>query len=666
MKLTPSQLENRRYWSERANNRLAGFEELGNVGIVEVTKIYEQAYRNIQKDIDSIYDNYSRKGILDTSELKKAIGVSGKNEFLRNIKKEADKLGLDYTKIYDERYLHRLTRLEAILEQIKLKVMTIAPQEYATTSDVYEEVVREGYKGMKNDLSDFGIIPAFSTIDDMAVNAIMTAKWKGANYSERIWNNTGKLATYLQTNVGASFASGESYQKTSRKLRDQFEVSTYEATRLIRTELNFFDGQTELQAYIDEQITFYEFDAYLDDRTSRICRHMNGRIYRTKDAKPGVNFNPMHGHCRSTTIPRPDLTEETANVGDRTDRVRARRTSNGMATTKEERLQRFSEFVVKDEVMNKWKASMQKQMNPNQAVYDYNADMNLVTQDYSNKKKIIQEKFKDDKIKMDAELEGIKKELNQNMDSILQQVPDGYALKQPLENIAKINGWDGELGKYDEYVGKQLQKVNMDLEKAGLNESQKRMIGEAGIVIDPVRSGNDGDIASFSPDFNKLDIDLVNLENMSKLKGDKLYGRKVLHHELGHAFDSYSAQMGGGDDFFSNTQKFRDTVMENKRDSMEVVKIAQKRMSEGITDVDLSKNVREMTPEVYQLMYRSREGITVNGIEFKVPREMYDYHVQHDEIFAEAYSLWHNDRKWLQDNTPKIFDYFFNVTNKKL
>ena len=36
--------------------------------------------------------------------------------------------------------------------------------------------------------------------------------------------------------------------------------------------------------------------------TSEVCREMDGKVFSRKDAMPGVNMNPMHPFCRSTTI----------------------------------------------------------------------------------------------------------------------------------------------------------------------------------------------------------------------------------------------------------------------------------------------------------------------------------------------------------------------------
>ena len=48
----------------------------------------------------------------------------------------------------------------------------------------------------------------------------------------------------------------------------------------------------------------YEFVAKMDERTSKTCRSMNGKVFKVKDMIPGVNAPPMHVWCRSIVVPK--------------------------------------------------------------------------------------------------------------------------------------------------------------------------------------------------------------------------------------------------------------------------------------------------------------------------------------------------------------------------
>ncbi|MBC1738736.1 minor capsid protein, partial [Listeria seeligeri] len=55
-------------------------------------------------------------------------------------------------------------------------------------------------------------------------------------------------------------------------------------------------------AYEENGTDEYRFLAILDSKTSKICRSLDDKIFKIIDAVVGVNYPPMHPHCRSTTV----------------------------------------------------------------------------------------------------------------------------------------------------------------------------------------------------------------------------------------------------------------------------------------------------------------------------------------------------------------------------
>lgn len=289
------------YWTERSTQRLTDSEVLGNRAIEQILPIYQESLRNINKQIQSIFDNYAKKGIVDVELLKKALTPAERRAFLIAIEENAEILGIDLSEIYDERYLARLTRFEAIKQQIQLEIAAIAPEEVDISTKFYTQIIATTYKGIQSDFKLMGVEPNFTTIDKTIVNAILRSKFYGKNFSERIWSNVDEFSKELPTILGGALNSGTSYEKTARLLRQRFDVSKYEATRLIRTETNYFHNQSELQSYIDDNYDTYQYDATRDSRTTQICRDLDAEVFKVADAKPGVNYPPMHPNCRSQT-----------------------------------------------------------------------------------------------------------------------------------------------------------------------------------------------------------------------------------------------------------------------------------------------------------------------------------------------------------------------------
>ena len=142
---------------------------------------------------------------------------------------------------------------------------------------------------------------AFSNLDDNLVKSVLSERWSGKNYSQRIWGNTDILAQSVSEIVGGALLSGQSYAKTSRQIRERFDVGKYYADRLVRTECNHFHNQADAMAYEEMDVDKYVFLAVLDTRTSEICQRYDNKVIDLKDKQEGVNFPPLHPNCRSTT-----------------------------------------------------------------------------------------------------------------------------------------------------------------------------------------------------------------------------------------------------------------------------------------------------------------------------------------------------------------------------
>lgn len=127
-------------------------------------------------------------------------------------------------------------------------------------------------------------------------------KWDGANYSERIWKNTDKLAQRLGELFNAHSMSGMTETAMARALATEFQTSMFNAKRLIRTEAAYVANAVKIERWKERGVKEYQFSAVIDQRTSKICKSMNGKIFNVVDAQAGVNLPPMHPFCRSIAI----------------------------------------------------------------------------------------------------------------------------------------------------------------------------------------------------------------------------------------------------------------------------------------------------------------------------------------------------------------------------
>lgn len=292
------------YWDKRALLRLSEAEKTSEAYIERIKKIYEQAYRNIDRDIANVYKNYAKDTGLDVDKLKELLTRSQTKKTWEQMKRQ----GLD--KYIKDNYKARISRLEQIQAQVYAKAKQIYPKEELEQTMCYKGVINDSYyKAVYDTQMGTGYDFTFNKIDKNMLDGLLSERWSGKNYSQRIWGNTDILAESLSEIVGGGLISGQSIAKTSKQIRERFDVSQYYAERLVRTETNHFHNTADAMAYEQMGVHIYVFVATLDNRTSEKCQSMDGKKFAYKDKEEGVNYPPLHPNCRSKT--RGYIDEET-------------------------------------------------------------------------------------------------------------------------------------------------------------------------------------------------------------------------------------------------------------------------------------------------------------------------------------------------------------------
>lgn len=284
------------YWRERAEDRLTEAEKLSVPYLEDIHAVYDDAKLKIVEDIKNLYKNcYKDDDGFDQEKLRVIIPNGDLERFHREMKKA----GL--SEYLPDNYKARMTRLEYLYADCWAESKKASLKHQQIETRAHRETIKNAYyKTIYDTGVGLKINPAFSKLDNRAVNQVLNTKFLGGNYSERIWKNTDKLADTLKEVIGSAIARGESYSKTARGIRERFGVTQYEATRLVQTETCYFQNQAEIEALKTMGIKKYKFIATLDSRTSDICREHDKKVYNIEDAKAGENLPPLHPNCRST------------------------------------------------------------------------------------------------------------------------------------------------------------------------------------------------------------------------------------------------------------------------------------------------------------------------------------------------------------------------------
>ncbi|MCI9063890.1 MAG: minor capsid protein, partial [Clostridia bacterium] len=152
----------------------------------------------------------------------------------------------------------------------------------------YVDTIKEGYYHNIYDIQKgTGISFSFSQLDNRTINLMLNKKWfDNKNYSQRIWKNQEKLSNYISINMSADNMSGKSIQKISQELSEFMNVGLFNATRLVRTEMNYFANESEMIAYEELEIERYRYIATLDKKTCKHCSKLDNKVFYVKDRKP--------------------------------------------------------------------------------------------------------------------------------------------------------------------------------------------------------------------------------------------------------------------------------------------------------------------------------------------------------------------------------------------
>ena len=144
---------------------------------------------------------------------------------------------------------------------------------------------------------------SFNTINENLIREVLKTEWSGLSFSERIWEHRRKLAFTLKSELKAGLTRGESLQDISKIISKKFDTSFSNAMRLVRTESCWIMNEATVNNYKNNGIKEYEFMAFLDSKTSKECKRLDGKKFSVEEYQAGVNFPPLHPNCRSCIIP---------------------------------------------------------------------------------------------------------------------------------------------------------------------------------------------------------------------------------------------------------------------------------------------------------------------------------------------------------------------------
>lgn len=297
------------YWEERALQREEYARRASMRAIkTKTVKLYAKAQKDLDARINRIFSRYAANGELTPEEARRMLNTKEAEAELEALRKELNNIKDPVIKrkalarLNAPAYAARINRLEALKANIETETALLADREKRELKRLLEDVSGDTYyRSIYDTQIGTGLGFEFSVLPKGAVNTIVNDRWKGANFSDRIWQNTSALANSAYGIVARGIMTGAGPQVMARQLADAMQSGMYSSMRLIRTETNRVHNAAEKAAYEEEGITEYRFLATLDGRTCDVCGALDGKTFPVSEAKEGINYPPLHPNDRCTT-----------------------------------------------------------------------------------------------------------------------------------------------------------------------------------------------------------------------------------------------------------------------------------------------------------------------------------------------------------------------------
>lgn len=290
------------YWEERAKEIIKE-ETLSDKEISdEIERIVNKMIDDIEKEIAKFYARYATSEGISMSEARKKVDAFDVVKFANQAKQYVDTR--DFSDVANKELRAYNTKMYVSREKLlKAQIGLLVTYTYAKLeSQMHNYMESAYYRALKQQAGILGDTLQVATTD---VKAIVLAPFQNSNWSRRLWRDMRKTRIQVQRAVTHVIIRGRHPYEFVKELRKESGNSTYEIRRLLITETARVQTIATKQHMLENQgpDAEYKYVAKLDGKTTKTCRGLNGKVFKVKDMKPGVNAPPIHPFCRSSVVP---------------------------------------------------------------------------------------------------------------------------------------------------------------------------------------------------------------------------------------------------------------------------------------------------------------------------------------------------------------------------
>lgn len=295
---------NNDYWAKRKAQFMV--KQMGKAE--DTAQVMNQGYylaqKRLEEEAEKIFQKFQRAYGLTEQQARDLIYRAGTN--VDSVKRELENMNINadvLAEMNSAAYAHRIEALRNSSEEIDKMVERLAKRDVRLVTRHLIHTAEDAYlHSIYLTQQQAGVSFNFTQFDEQVVEDLLKVNWSKKHFSESIWDNTHHLGETLKEEFMVNYLTGRSVDDMAKQIASRMDVSYFNARRLVRTESTYVEAEMEAIGYEECFIDEYEYVSVLDNRTSSLCREHDGKIYKVKDRKPGVNYPPLHVFCRATTI----------------------------------------------------------------------------------------------------------------------------------------------------------------------------------------------------------------------------------------------------------------------------------------------------------------------------------------------------------------------------
>lgn len=308
-------MKNADYWRGRFSILEESAHQEADQYIQSLEEMFMDAQRTVRSDIERWYGRFASNNGISLTEARKMLTTGQLEEFrwtvdqYIKIGQQANLSAEWLKKLENASAKFHVSRLEAIQTQIQQQIELLYGNQLDGLDSLLKKIAGDGYTQSAFAIQKgIGLGWDITALNQKKLETLLSKPWTtdGRTFSDRIWSKKKELVGSVQKELTQGLLRGDSPQKITDAIKNRFNVSRYQAGRLVNTETTYFNAVAAKETYKELGVKNVEILETLDSITCAFCASMDRKVVPMSEFQPGVTVPPFHPHCRGTTVPAID------------------------------------------------------------------------------------------------------------------------------------------------------------------------------------------------------------------------------------------------------------------------------------------------------------------------------------------------------------------------